>query len=345
MPIEIPELPDILALEAHLSEPDTGLVEDLSRVSGDILVLGSGGKMGPTLAMMARKALDHAGSGANVIAVARFSDPEVRERLEASGVKTLVCDLLDAEAVRNLPDAPNVLFMAGMKFGASGNPSLIWALNALVPAIVAERYADSSIVVFSSGNIYPFADVGSSGAVEATPPGPVGEYAQSVLARERIFDYFANRNGTSILLYRLNYAVEPRYGVPVDLCLKILNDEPIDLSMGYVNLIWQRDANEIALRCLAHTANPTAVLNVTGSEVLSVRNLADRLGERLERVPMFMGREKPEALLSDASKSAEWFGPPSTSLNAMLDAVPNWIQGGGGTLGKPTKFQVLDGQF
>ena len=345
MPIEIPELPDIPALEAHLSEPDIALVENLSRVTGDILVLGAGGKMGPTLAMMARKALDHVGSSANVIAVARFSDPEVRERLEVSGVKTLVCDLLDVEAVRNLPDAPNVLFMAGMKFGASGTPSLIWALNALVPAIVAERYADSRIVVFSSGNIYPFADVGSSGAVESTPPGPVGEYAQSVLARERIFDYFANRNGTSILQYRLNYAVEPRYGVPVDLCIKILNDEPIDLSMGYVNLIWQRDANEIALRCLARTANPPVVLNVTGPEVLSVRNLAERLGERLERVPMFMGREKPEALLSDASKSAEWFGPPPTSLNAMLDAVTNWIQGGGGTLDKPTKFQVRDGQF
>jgi nucleoside-diphosphate-sugar epimerase len=345
MNIEIPELRDVTALEAHLSEPGDALVEDFSGLSGDLLVLGAGGKMGPTLAMMARKALDRAGSSAKVIAVARFSDAEVKPRLEASGVEVLACDLLDADAVRTLPDAPHVLFMAGMKFGASGNPATTWAMNALCPAIVAERFAQSRIVVFSSGNIYPFVGVGSAGATEETPTGPVGEYAQSVLARERMFEYFAHREGTSLLQYRLNYAVEPRYGVPVDLAQKILASEPIDLSMGYVNLIWQRDANEIALRCLTRTACPPEILNVTGTEVLSVRNLAEKLAARLEQVPMFLGHEEPEALLADAAKCVQWFGQPPTPVDAMLDAVASWVRQGGALLGKPTKFQVRDGKF
>ena len=345
MSLDIPEFADVDALEDHLSEPGVQLVEDLSQVPGDILVLGAGGKMGPTLAVMARKALDSAGSGARVLAVARFSDPAVRERLETRGVTTVPCDLLDADAVRNLPDAPNVLFMAGMKFGASGNPALTWAMNALVPAIVAERYSDSRIVVFSSGNIYPFVDIDSGGASEEMLPGPLGEYAQSVLARERMFDYFAHREGTNILQYRLNYAVEPRYGVPVDLALKLMNDDPIDLSMGYVNLIWQRDANEIALRSLARTANPPAILNITGRSTHPVRELAKSLGNRLGREPVFMGREKPVALLSNASLCSEWFGEPVTSLDAMLDAIADWIGKDGVTLGKPTKFQVRDGSF
>ena len=345
MDVGIPELSDVAALEAHLSEPGDALVADFAGLSGDILVLGAGGKMGPTLAMMARKALDKAGSSANVIAVARFSDSEVKARLDASGVQTLACDLLDADAVHALPNAPHVLFMAGMKFGASGNPAMTWAMNALCPAIVAERFAQSRIVVFSSGNIYPFVGVGSAGATEETLTGPVGEYAQSVLARERMFEYFAHKEGASFLQYRLNYAVEPRYGVPVDLAQKILSNEPIDLSMGYVNLIWQRDANEIALRCLTRTANPPEILNVTGTEVISVRKLAEQLGARLEQVPMFLGHEEPEALLADASKCTRWFGELPTSVDAMLDAVASWVQQGGALLGKSTKFQVRDGKF
>lgn len=321
------------------------MVEDLAGLPGDILVLGAGGKMGPTLAMMARKALDRAGSAAKVIAVARFSDAPLKARLEASGVETLTCDLLDGDAVGALPDATNVLFLAGMKFGASGNPAMTWAMNALCPAIVAERFAKSRIVVFSSGNIYPFVGVGTDGASEQVPPAPVGEYAQSVLARERMFEYFAHKAGTSILQYRLNYAVEPRYGVPVDLAQKLLANEPIDLSMGYVNLIWQRDANEIALRCLGRTSSPPEILNVTGPGCLSVRNLAEKLAARLGQAPMFLGREAPEALLADASKCQQWFGSPPTSVNAMLDAVTSWVRKGGALLGKPTKFQVCDGKF
>jgi dTDP-4-dehydrorhamnose reductase len=345
MSVDIPEFADIDALEDHLSTPDVQLIEEISHVSGDIIVLGAGGKMGPTLAVMARKALDLTDSDARVLAVARFSDPSVRERLEVCGVKTLSCDLLDVDAVQNLPDAPNVLFMAGMKFGASGNPALTWAMNALVPAIVAERYSDSRIVVFSSGNIYPFSDIDSGGATEQTLPAPLGEYAQSVLARERIFEYFAHRDRTNILQYRLNYAVEPRYGVPVDIALKLMNDDPIDLSMGYVNLIWQRDANEIALRCLTKTANPPAILNVTGATTHSVRALAETLGDCLGREPVFMGREKPVALLSNATLCREWFGEPPTPSDAMLEAIADWIGKDGVTLGKPTKFQVRDGSF
>ena len=345
MNIEIPEFSDVLSLEAHLSEPGDALVSDFSELSGDILVLGAGGKMGPTLAKMARKAMDRAGCSAKVIAVARFSDSEVKLRLEASGVETVTCDLLNADSVRELPDAPNVFFMAGMKFGASGNPAFTWAMNALCPAIVAERYYNSSIVVFSSGNIYPFVSADTKGASEDVPTSPVGEYAQSVLARERMFEYFACEMGTHILQYRLNYAVEPRYGIPVDLALKILSNEPIDLSMGFVNLIWQRDANEIALRSLNRVSNPPEILNVTGLEILSVRALAEKLGERLGQVPMFLGHEEPEALLADASKCAQYFGEPPTAVDAMLDAVARWVQQGGSLLGKPTKFQVRDGNF
>ncbi len=345
MSVQIPEFVDVGGLEAHLSEPGVDLVSDIARVPGDILVLGAGGKMGPTLAIMARKALDRAGSQDRVIAVARFTDPAVRDRLESLGVETITCDLLDADAVSSLPDVPNVIFMAGMKFGTSGNPAMTWAMNALVPSIVAGRFSGSRMVVFSSGNIYPMVPVDSGGATEETPLSPVGEYAQSILARERMFDYFSARDDTPILLLRLNYAVEPRYGIPVDLCGKILDDEPIDLDMGYVNLIWQRDANEIALRCLTRVSTPSTVLNVTGTGILSIRDIAEGLGNRLDRKPVFMGHEKEDALLSNASLCSEWFGPPATSIEAMMDSLVSWRRDGGLILGKPTRFQVRDGQF
>lgn len=332
-------------LETFLATPSAALVRAMSGLEGDLLLLGAGGKMGPSLAMLARNALDAADNDATVIAVSRFSDAAAEARLKAAGVRTVRADLLDDDALAALPDAPNVIFMAAMKFGATGQEPLTWAMNTYLPGRVADRYRDSRIVAFSSGNVYPLSPLTAGGPTEDDPTGPVGEYAQSVLGRERMFQYFSHRHGTPTALLRLNYAVELRYGVLVDLALALRDEQPIDLAMGHVNVIWQGDANEAALRALELCTSPTTILNLTGPETVSVRNLARRLGARLGKDPIFTGEEQPTALLNDASRSHALFGYPSVPLGRMIELVADWVAEGGETHGKPTKFQVRTGVF
>jgi nucleoside-diphosphate-sugar epimerase len=341
----VPLLDDVAALEEALSRPTPGLAQELAALDGDLMILGVGGKMGPTLAKMARRALDEAGSPRSVFGVARFTQADVRDDLEAAGVRTIPCDLLDRAAVSRLPEAPNLVFMAGMKFGSTGAEALTWAMNAVVPALVAERFRGSRTVVFSSGNIYPIAPVLHGGSTERSGTGPVGEYAQSALARERVFEYFSRQAGTPVLLYRLNYAIDLRYGILLDVAIKVLAGAPIDLTMGSVNVIWQGDANAIALRCLAHAQSPPLVLNVTGPETVSIRYLALRFGELLDREPVLVGDEAPTALLSNAAHSFGLFGYPSVPLEQMIHWVAHWAQRGGPTLNKPTHYETRDGKF
>lgn len=336
---------NVAELEEALSRPTAGVVEDLARLDGDIMILGVGGKMGPTLAKMARRAIIQAGSQRAVIGVARFSQPALREELEAAGVRTIACDLLDREAVLRLPDAGNVIFMAGMKFGSTGSEARTWAMNAYMPGVVAERYRTSRLVVFSTGNIYPFMPVYAGGAVEEVPPAPIGEYAQSALGRERVFEHFSRQYGTPTTIYRLNYAVELRYGILLDIAQKVWTGTPIDVTMGNVNAIWQGDANAAALRCLNVAQTPPVVLNVTGPETISVRRAALRLGELLEREPIFTGQEAENALLSNAAKAHRLFGYPTVALDTVLQWVAHWVKIEGPTLNKPTHFDTRDGKF
>jgi len=294
---------------------------------------------------MARRALEEAGREAVVYGVSRFSQPGLREALEREGIRTIACDLLDREAVGRLPEAPNVIFMAGMKFGTTGAEATTWAQNVWLPSLVAERFRESRIVVFSSGNVYPLRPIAQGGATEATPPEPIGEYAQSVLGRERIFEYFSLRYGTPVLLFRLNYAVELRYGVVLDVAQRLWAGEPIDLTMGQVNVIWQGDANAYALRCLPLASSPPRILNVTGPETISIRYLAIRLGELLGKEPRFVGEEADTALLSNAALAHGLFGYPTVPLEVILRWVAHWVRIGGPTLNKPTHYEVRDGRF
>ena len=302
--------------------------------------------MGPTLARMVRRALDEIGHGQRqVFAVSRFSSAAVATELERHGVRTIACDLMDRAAVQALPDAPNVIFMAGQKFGTSDAPELTWVMNTLVPAVVAERYAHSRIVVFSTGCVYPLVPTDGPGSREEDALGPPGDYANSCVGRERVFTHFANAQGTSALLYRLSYAIDLRYGVLLDVAQKVAHEVPVDVTMGAANVIWQGDANARAIQCLARTATPPPALNVTGMERVSIRALAERFGELLDRVTLIAGIEGPTAWLFDASRSYEWFGPPTVSLDEMIEATAQWVRHGGTTLGKPTYFEVRDGQF
>jgi nucleoside-diphosphate-sugar epimerase len=332
---------DERGLEDWLSEPAPATRRLLAETVGDVVVLGAGGKMGPTLAMMVRKAAPQK----TVYAVSRFGDKALRERIAEQGVEIIEADLLDESAYAGLPEAPNVLFLAGMKFGASGNQPMTWAMNAYVPALVARRYCRSRIVALSTGNVYPFSDPRTGGATEADVPSPVGEYAQSCLARERIFQYFSGRFGTPMTLIRLNYANEPRYGILVDLTHKILHGAPIDVTMGSVNLIWQGDANNCVIRALSMAETPPAILNVTGIETLGVRDLAQRIGRLVGQEPHFASQEAATALLSNASTSVERFGPPAMKLDDMIRAVVTWVAAGKPVLNKPTKYNVRDGRF
>jgi nucleoside-diphosphate-sugar epimerase len=332
-------------LDELLSRPTPDDVAAAAVLDGDLLILGAGGKMGPSLARLARRACDEAGVRRRVIAVSRFQTPGLARALIAHGVETIACDLLDAHALANLPDTPNVLLMAGQKFGTAADPAATWALNAFLPAAVIQRFPAARMVVFSTGNVYPLVPAPGRGASESDPVGPVGEYAQSALARERLVTFFAARQGTPAALLRLNYAVELRYGVLRDLADRVVRRQPVDLGMGWVNVIWQRDANAVALRALAHGAVPPLVLNVTGPEQLRVRDLAARLGERLGVSPVFAGREADTALLSDASCCHALLGPPTVSAATALDWVAEWVRGGGGSLGKPTHFDERGGRF
>ena len=332
-------------LETRLATPSAALIDDMARLDGDLLVLGAGGKMGPSLVALACRAVEAAGVSAKVTAVSRFGDEEVRRRIEAAGAETIALDLLEPGAMAKLPDAANVIYMAAMKFGTSGQEHLTWAQNAFLPGLVGERYADARIVAFSTGNVYPLVAVASGGCSEDHPLGPVGEYAQSCLGRERLFAYAAHRFGTRSLLLRLNYAVELRYGTLVDIALAIRDRKPIELAMGHFNAIWQGDANEVALRSLGLAAAPPAVLNVTGPETISLRQVARMLGERLGREPLLVGEEEPTALLSNATKAHELFGYPRVTLGEMVDLVAAWIVLDGETYGKPTHFGVRSGRF
>jgi nucleoside-diphosphate-sugar epimerase len=329
------------ALDDFLTLPSQALVDELATVEGDLMILGVAGKMGPTLARLAKRATP----ARRVIGVARFSDPGVRDRLGAAGVETIACDLLDRSAIAVLADVPNVVFAAGHKFGASGNPGLTWAMNTHVPALVAERFKQSRIVAFSTGNVYGLTRIGQAGASEATPPAPVGEYAQSCLGRERMFEYFSERHGTPGRIVRLNYAIDMRYGVLFDIAAKLQRGDPVDVTMGHVNVIWQGDANAQVLRCLARCTTPTTPINVTGPEATSVRWLAGALAGRLGVEAHIVGHEAETALLSDTSEATRQFGPPLVPLERMLDWVADWVQAGGASFGKPTKFEVRDGTF
>ena len=328
-------------LEALLSTPEDATRETLERLPGDIAVLGAGGKMGPTLAMMLKRAVPDR----RVYAVSRFSDPAVESRLQQAGVDVVRADLLDESVLRSLPDVPIVLHLVGMKFGATGQQPLTWALNVHVPALVAQRYPNARIVALSTGNVYPLVRLDGGGSVEDDMPDPVGEYAQSCLGRERMFAYFSDRHGTAVTLVRLNYANEPRYGIIVDLTLKILQGEPVDVTMGAVNLIWQGDANNTIVRALSLAASPPTILNVTGPETVHIRDLARRIGGVLDREPIFTGAEAETALLSNASRCFEEFGRPSTSLDEMVERIAGWVSAGRRVLGKPTKYGVRDGRF
>lgn len=331
-------------LEDALSRPTPADVAALRDLKGDILVLGVSGKMGPSLARLARRASDEAGARRRVIGAARFSARATRDLLEQNGVETVACDLLDRAAIARLPECPNVVYMVGQKFGTSGNQPLTWATNVHAAALAAERFAGSRIVAFSTGNVYPLTSASGKGPVEDDPTGPVGEYAEAALGRERMFEFFSQKNGTKVALLRLNYAIEPRYGVLRDLADAIVRGDPIDLSMGHVNVIWQRDANSVALRALAHCASPPFVLNLTGP-MQSVHDLAERLGARLGVKPRFEGTESETALLSDAALCRELFGPPETPVGAMIERVADWVKAGGGSLGKPTHYEQRGGEF
>ena len=336
----------VAELEDQLSLPTEGVLETLRNVDGNVIVLGAGGKMGPTLARMVRRALDQIGhANRHVIAVSKFSSPATAGELTRHGVQTMACNLLDRVAVQSLPDAPNVIFMAGHKFGASGSPELTWAMNTVVPAIVAERFAQSRIVVFSTGCVYPLASVEGPGSRENDPLGPPGDYANSCVGRERVFTYFARQHGTPALLFRLSYAIDLRYGVLLDVAQKVAAGQPVDVTMPAANVIWQGDANARAIQCLAHTASPPVALNVTGLERVATRWLAERFGKLLGRAPVIAGEESGSAWLFDASHSYDLFGPPAVSIEEMIEATAGWVQCGGATLGKPTHFEVRDGQF
>jgi nucleoside-diphosphate-sugar epimerase len=332
-------------LDDLLSTPTPPVLHALQQLTGDLLVLGAGGKMGPTLVRMAVRALEALDSPHRVVAVSRFSQPQLREQLEAWGARTVACDLLDREAVAALPDSRHVIFMAGQKFGTTGNEALTWAMNVYMPGLVAERYRDAAVVVFSTGNVYPLTPVVHGGARESDVPAPVGEYANSCLGRERMFEYVSNTHGLRCAIMRLNYAVEMRYGVLLDIAQKVHAGQPVDLRMGAANVIWQGDANAQALALLAHCTAPPAIFNVTGPETVSVRRLAVRFGELMGVQSIYTHAEAETALLSNAGKIQRLVGYPTVPLDRIITWTADWVQRGGATLDKPTHFETRDGRF
>ncbi len=332
-------------LEERLSRPSDSDAAAMAAIDGDILILGAGGKMGPSLARLARRAVDQAGVDKRIIAVARFSNNNLIAELNAERIDTIAADLLDPGALAELPDIDNVIFMAARKFGTSGAEHLTWAMNTYLPGLVAERYKHSRIVVYSTGNVYPLQPAAQGGATELTPVAPIGEYAQSALGRERMFEYGSSRWGTPGVVLRLNYAIDLRYGVLLDIGLAVVERRPVDLRMGLVNLIWQGDANSVCLRALQHCQSPPLILNLTGPETLAVRFIAQEFGRRFGVEPTFSGEESASALLNNASKMIQMFGYPGVSPAEMIDWVAEWIGRGGTMLNKPTHFQVRDGNF
>jgi nucleoside-diphosphate-sugar epimerase len=332
-------------LENRLSVPNPQDVSLFREMEGDLVIIGVAGKMGPSLARRASRAALAAGVKKRIVGVSRFSEPGAERFLHEAEVETLRADLLDPASFATLPDAANVIFMAGRKFGSTGAESLTWAMNAYLPALVAQRYRESRIVAFSSGNVYPLVALHSGGATEDKQPEPVGEYAQSVLARERLFEHFSRSHGTRVTLLRLNYAMDLRYGVLLDIGSKVFEERSVDVTMGAVNVIWQGDANSVALRSLTLAQSPPFVLNLTGPETLSVRAIAQRFGEIFGKPPILEGEEAPTALLSNAARCHRLLGFPSVTARQMIDWTAHWIKIGGPRLGKPTHFESRDGKF
>lgn len=332
-------------LDKKLSTPSQKLIHDMSKIQGDILILGAGGKMGPTLALLAKNAIKAAGSNKRVIAVSRFTDPIVTRLMKENEIETISMDLLEKGALDLLPEIPNMIYMAGRKFGTDGQEAQTWAMNTWLPSLVAERYKNSRIVVFSSGNIYPMMPVHSGGAAEETKPLPVGEYAMSCLGRERMFEYGSQKYGTEVFIYRLNYAVDLRYGVLHDIASSIMEERPISLAATSFNCIWQGDANEMALRALLHTGSPAVKMNITGPETVSVSQAASELGKLLSKEPIFEGQESCNALLNNSALAMETFGYPAVSIKTLIRWQAEWILDGGRSLGKPTHFEERKGNF
>jgi nucleoside-diphosphate-sugar epimerase len=332
-------------LEEILSRPSDADVAAIAQLAGDLLILGAGGKMGPSLARRARRAAEKAGVPKRIVAVARFSDNRLRDRLASDGIEILQADLLHPGALSQLPDIPNVIFMAARKFGTTGSEDLTWAINAYLPGLVAERYRASRIVTFSTGNVYPLRNAMQGGAVESTPVAPESEYAQSALGRERMFEYGSRYWGTPVAILRLNYAIDLRYGVLLDIGTAVFERRPIDLRMALVNVIWQGDANSVCLRSFAHCQSPPLFLNLTGPETVSVRYIAEEFGRRLCVQPTFSSQEMATALLSNAAKAHQMFGYPTVTISEMIDWTAAWISSGGVRLNKPTHFEVRDGKF
>ncbi|MCF3108757.1 NAD-dependent epimerase/dehydratase family protein [Niabella sp. CC-SYL272] len=336
---------ELQLIEDELYQPSKALLEDLQALDGDIIFLGAGGKMGPSMIKLASIALRAANLSKRLIAVSRFSDEAAKKELEDLGVEIIAADLLDDAQLQALPDVKNVMYLAGTKFGTNGNEPFTWAMNAYLPGRVAEKYKNSRIVAFSTGNVYPFSKLEQGGFSEETKPDPVGEYGQSCLGRERIFQYFSRVYQTPVLIYRLNYAVDLRYGVLLEVGKSVYNGTPINISTGAVNVIWQGDANEIALRSFLHCSTPAKILNVTGPETISLTWLATQFGGLFDKQPVFTGQVQDTALLSNASEAHQLFGYPRVSLRKMIRLVADWIRLEGRQINKPTHFQERQGQF
>ncbi|RIH63642.1 NAD(P)-dependent oxidoreductase [Mariniphaga sediminis] len=332
-------------LEELLSNPSKETIELFKRLEGDIIFLGIAGKIGPSLAHMAKRACNEAGVTKRIIGVSRFRDEAERALIESWGIETIRGDLLDRDFLESLPKVKNVFFLAGMKFGSEDNLSLTWAMNSYLPALVAENFRDSKIVAYSTGCVYPLVPVESGGSLETDKPEPVGEYAQSCLGRERMFEFGSKKYQTPVALIRLNYAVEPRYGVLVDIANKVKNDQPVDLTMGYFNVIWQGDANDMVLRSIEHAASPAWTINITGAETLLVRDVAVEFGKLFGKEVRFTGNEATTALLSNAEKAFSLFGENSVPVAKVLEWTARWMEDDKKLLGKPTHFEVRDGKY
>ncbi|MGE4563800.1 MAG: NAD-dependent epimerase/dehydratase family protein [Victivallaceae bacterium] len=332
-------------LDELLALPDQSLIDFMKRLDGDIAILGIGGKMGPTLGKLAVNAIKAAGVKKEVFGVSRFGNAEARQQLENWGIKTISCDLMDRNAVAQLPEFKNIIYMAGRKFGTGGTEDLTWAMNVIVPAIVGERFKGSKITVFSTGCVYPLVSAGTCGCTEDTVLEPVGEYTQSCLGRERVFGHASRTYGTKVLLFRLNYAIDMRYGVLHDIGTQVWNDQPVTNTVGHFNVIWQGDANRIALLSLEHATSPANPLNVTGPEMISVEYIAERFAKLMGKKVSYTGKSADRCYLNNASKAMRLFGYPRVSLETMIDWQAAWLMKGGRSLGKPTHFEVNDGKF
>jgi len=335
----------VAELDEIMSRPSEALIEACKSWVGDIMLLGAGGKMGPSLAELAKRAVTAAGSRKKIIAVSRFSNQVERRRLEAIGIETISCNLLEANELQQLPEVENLIYLAGIKFGATGKAAETWAINTYLPGMVAQKFKNSRIVLFSTGNVYPLTPVKFGGCTEADPINPVGEYAQSALGRERIFEYFSRELNIPGVVIRLNYAIDLRYGILLDVAQKVFQRQSIDLSMGHVNVIWQGDANAVVLRAFAMAQTPPAILNVTGPETVAIRQLAKKFGEIFQIEPVLENTEAETALLSNASRCHQRFGYPAISLQQMIEWVAHWVKIGGPTLAKPAHYETRDGRF